>query len=80
MSQRRSLVLSPEMASDITFTTPFPVFTASRAEALRAVLRSAASGEGWQPMSKSAAFSWREEMAAERIAHRGTGHRRGTSS
>ena len=62
MSQRRSLALSPEIASGITFTTPFSVFAASRAEAsvaarwplaeryaeaLRAVLRTAASGEGW---------------------------------
>src|SRR6266567_2939370 len=33
MSQRRSLALSPEMASGITFTTPFSVFTEFRAEA-----------------------------------------------
>jgi hypothetical protein len=93
--RRRSQALSAEMASGITFTTPSPYlrrlarrlrvaarwpFAERYAEALRAVLRTVASGEGWSPTSRSAAFSWREEMAAERIAHRGTGHGSGTSS
>ena len=61
MSQRRSGALLLEVASAITFTTPFSIYCVPcggfvfppagprrrYAEALRAVLRTAASGEGW---------------------------------